>query len=315
MARQARIEFPGALYHVISRGIERKPLFRDETDREKYLELLAALPGRFDIRLYAFCLMSNHVHLAFEAGRIPLSRIMRSLNSSYAAYFNRLHRRTGYLFQGRYKAFVVDEEEYLLGLVRYIHENPVASGLAGKPGDYRWSSHRLYMGKSPKWLSADQVLAHFGRRRSVARRNFSAFFREPEERPYGKARRYVQTIVGEEGFASQVLERAEPEELLVRRVEPANLLRWVAGQEKFDLAALRGPSRRRDLTEARALCGYLARDVARMPLTKIAREVGRDGSTLWRDVRELEARMKVSKPLRDRVQRLASRFAAWGNTT
>src|ERR1051326_2964328 len=129
MARQTRIEYPGALYHVISRGIERRNLFRDQADHERYLGLIEKAVGRFGFRLYAYCMMSNHVHLAIETGKVPLSRIMRSINTAYAGYFNVRHRRSGYLFQGRYKAFLVDAEGYLLSLVRYIHQNPVTAGI------------------------------------------------------------------------------------------------------------------------------------------------------------------------------------------
>jgi REP-associated tyrosine transposase len=106
MARQARIEYPGALYHAIPRGIERRDLFRDDTDRERYLSYLERAVDRFGCRVLAYCLMSNHVHLAVETGKAPLSLIMRSINTSYAGYFNVRNRRSGYVFQGRYKAFV-----------------------------------------------------------------------------------------------------------------------------------------------------------------------------------------------------------------
>ncbi len=314
MARQARIEYPSAVYHVISRGIERRELFRDDADREKYLALLEKAVGRFGFRLYAFCLMSNHVHLALETGKIPLSRVMRSINTSYAGYFNLRHRRVGYLFQNRYKAFLVDREEYLLALIRYIHENPVKASIVRRPSEYRWSSHRLYLGKAPAWLSAEEVLERFGRVRSVARRSFEAFFRQEEDRPYAAARRYVQTVVGDEGFAKSVFERSEPEQLLVRRVEPEDLIVWVAREEKIDAQELRGAGRHRRLTRVRAICGYLGREIARIPLSKVARSFGRVQSTLWRDVEKLGEEMKRNRPLRDHVGRLASRFARWGNT-
>src|SRR5690242_1305208 len=147
MARQARIEYPGALYHVISRGIERRDLFRDDRDRERYLSILERSVERFRFRLYAYCLMGNHIHLALETGKIPLSRVMRSINTSYAGYFNVRHKRSGYLFQGRYKAFLVDKDEYLLSLIRYIHLNPVRAGIADRPEAYEWSSHRAFLGK------------------------------------------------------------------------------------------------------------------------------------------------------------------------
>lgn len=315
MARQARIEFPGALYHVISRGIERRDLFGDDADRRKYLALLERAVERFRMRLYAFCLMDNHVHLALQTGKISLSRIMRSINTSYAGYFNARHRRTGYLFQGRYKSFIVDRDEYLLSLIRYIHENPVKAGLAVRAGQYRWSSHRMYLGRSSAWLSANEVLKLFGRNRSIARKNFAAFFREVEHRPYGEARRYAQAVVGKEGFAQQVFERDEPENALTRKIEPESLIRWAAREEKIDAKELFGLGRRREITRVRAICGYLARESARVPLSKIARSLGRDQSTLWRDVKHLEQEMTRSRALREHLRQIQARFVAWGTTT
>jgi REP element-mobilizing transposase RayT len=125
MARPLRIEFPGALYHVIVRGNERKAVFRDDSDRECYLRRLAHYREKLDFRLLAYCLMNNHIHLAIESGEKPLSRIMAGLQSSYTQYFNRRHRRAGHLFQGRYKAFLVEKDPYALALLRYLHENPV----------------------------------------------------------------------------------------------------------------------------------------------------------------------------------------------
>jgi REP-associated tyrosine transposase len=315
MARQLRIEYPGALYHVMSRGIERRELFRDDRDRERYLGILERSVERFGFRLYAYCLMGNHVHLALETGKVALSRVMKSVNTSYAGYFNVRHRRSGYLFQGRYKALLVDKDEYLLGLVRYIHMNPVKAAIVTRPGDYQWSSHRSYLSKAPKWLAVDDVLERFGSRRSVARTRFAEFFKETEERPYEAARRYVQTVVGEEGFARTILERAEPESLVIRKIEPANLVRWVAREEKVDEVELRGPGRRRDLARVRAICGFLAREVARLPLSRIARDIGRDTSTLWRDVEKLEGKMKTSPALRQEMQKRRARFVRWGNNT
>lgn len=315
MARQPRIEYPGALYHVISRGIERRDLYRDDADRERYLSCLQGAVERFGCRIFAYCLMGNHVHLAIETGKIPLSRIMRSINTSYAGYFNVRHRRSGYLFQGRYKAFLVDREEYLLSLIRYIHENPVRAGLVRRPGDYRWSSHRSYLSGAPGWLSADEVLERFGRRRSVARRNFAAFFVEKEERPYAAARRFVQTVIGEEGFAQSVLERPEQGALLLRLIEPERLIEWVSHVESVELKELRGPGRGRGVSQVRAICGYLGREVARLPLAKVARALNRDTSTLWRDVARLEEEMAEDTHLEARMRKLGYSLARFQNNT
>ncbi|MGH9421649.1 MAG: transposase [Thermoanaerobaculia bacterium] len=315
MARQRRIEFPGAVYHAISRGIERRSIFSDDVDRERYLGILERAVARFRFQLYAYCLMDNHVHLAIEVGKVPLSRIMRSVNTSYAGYFNVRHRRSGYLFQSRYKAFLVDGEEYLLSLIRYIHENPVRAGIVAGALDYTWSSHRSYLEGGPVWLSADPVLERFGNRKASARRNFAAFFQEKEERPYEQARRFVQTVVGEPGFAQQVLELPGLDEFAVKRMTVGRLCRWFAGRLEIKPSQLRSESRERRLSEARSLCAHLGREVAGLPIAAIAREFNRAQSSLWRNVQSFERKMAGNPGLQRRVGRLRSDLVREINNT
>jgi REP element-mobilizing transposase RayT len=129
MARPIRVEVAGGLYHVIVRGNERRAVFRDDADRAKYLQRLAHYREKLSFQVLAYCLLDNHVHLAIETGKPPLSKVMAGLQSSYTQYFNRRHDRAGHLFQGRYKAFLVEEDPYALALIRYIHENPVKAHL------------------------------------------------------------------------------------------------------------------------------------------------------------------------------------------
>jgi REP-associated tyrosine transposase len=163
MPRPPRLEFSGSVYHVIARGNEQRDVFRDDSDRELYLCRLARYQARFRFRLYAYCLMTNHVHLALETGAVPISRIVLSLHRSYAQEFNQRHQRVGHLFQGRYKAYLVQKTAYLLALIRYIHENPVKAGLVRHAADYRWSSDRFYRGKTPPdWLDPPGLLQLLG---------------------------------------------------------------------------------------------------------------------------------------------------------
>ena len=155
MARPLRIEYPGAYYHVTSRGNERKAIFRDGSDRRKFLELLSSSIKQFILRLHAYVLMDNHYHLLVETPVGELSRAIRYLNGVYTQYINRRHRRVGHLFQGRYKAILVDKDSHLIELSRYIHLNPwrVRRG-ARDPLKYQWSSLKAYTGreKAPPWL-------------------------------------------------------------------------------------------------------------------------------------------------------------------
>ena len=181
MARPLRLEYPGAVYHVIARGNERRAVFREDTDRELYLERLELYQKRFGFRVYAYCLMTNHIHLAVETGKASLSRIMLGLQGSYTQAFNRRRGRVGHLFQGRYKSLVVQKDRYLLALVRYIHENPVLAGIVREPPDYRWSSDRWYRKRGgPPWLDVNSVLGMFGRQRQAAVRAYAAFMARSE---------------------------------------------------------------------------------------------------------------------------------------
>jgi REP element-mobilizing transposase RayT len=184
MPRPPRLEFSSALYHVTARGNERRAIFRDDRDREKYLARIAFYRERFHFQLLAYCLMTNHVHLAIRTGPSPLSRIMAGLHSSYAEWFNRRHDRSGHLFQGRYKAFVVQEERYLHSLVRYIHRNPVRARIAERACDYPWSSDRfLRRGRGPDWLDVDGLLSLLDDSRRVAVGRYVELVDGPEAAP------------------------------------------------------------------------------------------------------------------------------------
>ena len=177
MSRPLRIEFPGAHYHVMSRGNARQRVFLDDTDCHAYLDLLGEVCVRFDWHCHAHCLMPNHVHLLIETRTANLSRGMRHLNGVFTQRFNERHGRVGHLFQGRYKAPLVDHDAYLLGLVRYILLNPVRAGLVGAAADWRWSSHAWASGQAsaPRWAAPDRIWHALGAARESARRSIAAF--------------------------------------------------------------------------------------------------------------------------------------------
>src|SRR5688572_19335291 len=159
MARPLRLHVPGMVYHVMSRGNGRQVIFTDDRDYERYLELLERSARRFGIRCVAYCLLGNHVHLVLQAGDIPISRMMQQLNSTFAQWFNRRHDRVGHVFQGRFKALLVETPRYLLRLLRYIALNPVAAGVTGTPDEWRWSSYRATIGLEacPAFLAVECV--------------------------------------------------------------------------------------------------------------------------------------------------------------
>lgn len=176
MARKARAEVEGGLYHVITRGNNRRQIFNSPADYEKFLALLAVQKIKLPFFLYAYCLMTNHVHLLIERQASAIGRVMHRLLTGYAQYYNRRYQRVGHLLQGRHKAILCQSERYLSELVRYIHLNPVRAGMVNQPEDYEYSSHRAYLGMKPAGIvDVDPVLRHFGARREVARDRYRQF--------------------------------------------------------------------------------------------------------------------------------------------
>ena len=209
MARKPRLHVPGGLYHVILRGNASLDAFFTIGDRKYLYALLAEGVMRFGYRVHAFCLMSNHVHLALQAGESALSAGMQNLSFRYTRYLNARLGRGGHVFHGRFKAFLVDQDRYGLELMRYIHLNPVRAKMVKAPGAYRWSSQRAYLGEEAlDWLSTDWVLGQFAATAGVARRRFADFVEAG--RGEGHSQRFYGSkadprVVGEEDFLKKVL--------------------------------------------------------------------------------------------------------------
>ena len=177
MARPLRISFPGAFYHITSRGNERKAIYKSRSDRLKFLSYLESATARYAAVIHCYCLMGNHYHLLLETPSGNLPQIMRHINGAYTTYFNTKRDRSGHLFQGRYKAILVEKDAYTKELSRYIHLNPVRAGLVDAPDDYEWTSYQAYIGAvpSPEWLTQAFILGYFSPRRATARKQYAAF--------------------------------------------------------------------------------------------------------------------------------------------
>jgi putative transposase len=296
MSRPLRVEFPGAVYHVMARGNERRPVFRDRTDRLAYLARLASYAKRFSFSVYAYCLMTNHVHLAIETGPVPLSRIMLALHGSFTQAFNRRHSRVGHLFQGRYKALLVDRENYLLALVRYIHLNPVDARLAARAQDYEWSSDRAYRGgEPPAWLTTSVALSALASRRQAAVRAYEAFMGDESKARYQDLATFAQCVKGDQEFATRVA--AHQPEIIRRALTAEQVVHAVVPRRKGS----------RDLGEAnsriRGIAGYVGREVGRIPLVRFAELFRRHDGTIVRDVRRVESALQGDEALREEVDK------------
>ncbi len=210
MSRPLRIEFPDALYHVTARGDRREDIFDDDQDREAFLQTLGRVVDQFNWLCYAWCLMDNHYHLLVQTPDGNLSKGMRQLNGVYTQTSNRRHGRVGHLFQGRFKAILVDSDAYLLELARYVVLNPVRAGMVKRPEAWKWSSYRASMGKVPPepFLSVDGLLALFAQRRSVAQARSARFVAEGVSAPSPWAQLKGQVFLGDEQFVEQMQTRA-----------------------------------------------------------------------------------------------------------
>jgi REP element-mobilizing transposase RayT len=176
MARKPRLEVEGGLYHLITRGVDRRDIFHSPEDHKKFLALLAVQKEKLPFFLYAYCLMTNHVHLLIERMTDDVGRIMHRVLTGYTQYYNRKYRRSGHLLQGRHKAILCQSDPYTAELVRYIHLNPIRAKMVRKVENYPFSSHRAYMGLGPVGIvDVDPVLRRFGARKSKARENFVKF--------------------------------------------------------------------------------------------------------------------------------------------
>jgi len=179
MPRKSRVDAPGALHHIIVRGIERTSIFRNDTDRNDFLSRMGKLVTETKSRCFAWTLLSNHFHLLVKTGRVPVATLMRRLLTGYAVSFNRRHRRIGHLFQNRYKSILCQEDAYLLELVRYIHLNPIRAHIVENMESldcYSYSGHSAVMGKVERqWQNVSEVLELFGDRTGTARRRYRVF--------------------------------------------------------------------------------------------------------------------------------------------
>ena len=279
MARKPRIHIPGGIYHVLIRGNAGEDVFFDKGDRTRFLLLLQEGTERFTYRLHAFCLMTNHIHLIIQVGEIPLSKIVQNLSFRYTKFINKKKKRVGHLFQGRYKAILIDGDSYLLELVRYIHNNPVRAGLVRDPSEYPWSSHTTYLGtiKTP-FVTTTFVLGQFGSDLNAAISLYSAFVTKGKgegqrEEFYGG--QVDNRILGDDTFVDDIMNRESPS----KRPCLNDVSALVCSKFEIDENMLGKPTRRRDYAEIRGIVAWLASKLQAGSLTEIGKRFNRDLAT------------------------------------
>ena len=311
MPRKPRIEYPGAFYHVIIRGNQKQRIFKDESDRQKYLLLLTAYKNRTGSRIYAYTLMHNHVHLLIETGGIPLSKVMQGLNQTYTMYYNRKYRTVGHLFQGRYKAILCDRDAYLLGLLKYIHRNPLRAKIAERLDAYPWSSHHAYTGRDNPLgiVDTDQVLQMFSESKTRARRKYREFMADRETLDRHAVYATIdQRLQGDEQFLDEVQKLTEQQVGRGRKGKEYSLERIsdvVAGETGVGLAEMLSDTRRRRVAEARRLVSILAVESG-YKKAEIARYLQKDPAAVTQYVRDAGGRKEETEKLLQMLEKGAN---------
>ena len=264
MARPLRLEYPGALYHVTSRGNAKSDIYLDDGDRRIFLRTLGATVTRQHWLLHAFCLMGNHYHLLIETPEPNLSRGMHRLNGAYSQCFNRRHQRVGHVLQGRFTAILVERETHLLELARYVPLNPVRAGFVSSAEAWPWSSYRATAGiePSPPWLSATAVLEYFGGEAEAARQRFQRFVRDGLSADPPWTALQGQVFLGSPQFAERMSQALAPTTVsheirrgdrLAGRPTLARLLPGTADRDQRNAAII----------EAHTVHGYSLAEIAR----------------------------------------------------
>jgi len=310
MPRRARLDFPGAFQHVMTRGVAQQTIFADDKDREVFLKYLGDDLLAAKMRCYAWVLMTNHVHLLVRTAAVGLPKVMQKLLTRYAVYYNHRHQRSGHLFQNRYKSILGEKETYFLALVRYIHLNPIAAGLADgldALAGYPWSGHTgLAGGNAPAWQDVDFVLSQFGNEMGQARAAYLRFAAEGlEERTEGgggeldrgargagprEVREAETRILGSGPYVERVLKEAEKRDRrrdwLGKRLTPVEVIVRAAQAAGVSTEELKGNNKRAPVVQARCLaCKWLVEDLG-LRGVEVARLLGVTGPTVCRSAAE-----------------------------
>ena len=330
MPRKARIDAPGAIHHIMCRGIERRKIFLDNVDRDFFVERLGNVVSETRTPCFAWVLMPNHFHLLLRTGKEPLATVMRKLLTGHAVAFNRRHRRVGHLFQNRYKSILCQEDLYLLELVRYIHLNPLRAGLVDSMVQldrYKYCGHSVLRGKrAASWQETEYVLKFFGKRVSTACRSYQKFVekgialgKRPELTGGGlirssggwkalkESRRQKihlkgdERILGDSDFVETVLETQK--ERLERRfqlqkqgIDFEEIVEQAAALFNLEPDQVVSPAKQKLRVQARSLVCYWAVKELRMKGVEVARKLQFNKSTVSRAVlrgEKIAADMKV----------------------
>lgn len=312
MPRKNRIDIPGIIQHVIARGIERRKIFLDDKDREYFLEHLGKILIKNEGKCYGWVLMPNHFHLVLMSGGWGLAKIMRQLLTRYAVYFNHRYKRSGHLFQNRYKSIVCQEDSYLMELIRYVHLNPLKASLVHDVRElsgYRWSGHRALIGKEMRpWQAKDEVLSYFSSNEGEAVKKYEEYVQEGTKtkvnfeggglirsmgglveaiaaRKDAHRQMYDDRILGDGEFVGEILKKHEADTekcfTVKTKINSLNdLITLVAIKMKIEKEDLRGSQKNIRLAKARSLISYVGQQYLEESGTSIGLALNKNRATM-----------------------------------
>lgn len=311
MPRSPRYHAPGAVHHVMIRGNQGRPVFFSDEDRCRCCLLLQEGIERFGHRIHAFCLMTNHIHLAIQEGDESLSKAIQNFSFRYAQRVNRIRKEVGHVFQGRFKAVRVDSQRYLLQLVRYIHLNPVRAGMVLKPEEYKWSGHNAYTGKDPLvWLERDYVLSNLSNERLEAIKQYNEFIYagigvDPEvDFQMGNQ----SGILGDDSFIKKVLKEADSKKHEGHKLTVSELIKELCSRYNLSSHELASSSKLRELSHVRGMLAFLVRRSTNLTLVDLAKILNRDAAGLSHLAIRFEKRCKDSKELQLEIEGLTKEY-------
>lgn len=311
MARKPRLHYSGAIYHVWLAGNAGRSIFTDAIDRCRFLLLLQEGIEKFGHRVHAFCLLPGQLRLVIEVEDVPLARIMQQLGFRYTRWFNDWHGQTGHLFQGRYRALLIDPEKYLLELVREVHLAPVRTGRATGPMAFEWSSHLSYCGRQQiPWLTRERTLLQIEESGIRALMKFHSYVNEGSTMPaatdFFTGTERDPRILGEDDFIRGAWKLAR--QPYQPRINPERIVRLILERYKLTEEELAAPGKNRTCAEARAYLAWACLNTGCLSLTTLGERLGRDVSSLSSAIRRLQLKAKKEAKTADKFRTLMNRL-------
>ena len=308
MPRSPRYSSPGAIHHVMLRGNQGRQIFYSDADRIRCCLLIQEGIERYGYRIHGFCLMSNHIHLAWQVGEENLSAAVQNLAFRYAQGVNHFRKEVGHVFQGRFKSILVEKEGYLTRLVRYIHLNPVRAGIVKRPEDYKWCGHNSYLGTDPIiWVERSYVLRRYSEDCETAIRRYNEFIHAGiriDIEPEVDFKTGMQSgIIGDDTFVEKILNR-DCDKIDNLELTVTELIEKLCSRYGISKTEIISQNRNRDLAHARAVLALLVRNCKGLSIVELAKVLERGPSGLSRLANKLDIKCRTSSKLKQEIKSL-----------